>query len=143
MDLINILYVIGVILVLFLIGFISGKYKWEKQLDALPSHIKITLINSAIILILTPCFFKIPYGYYDFVRFSIFGLGVFSSLFLAKRKQYLMLIYYIPLAILFNPIIKIGFSKSHWELLDLLAIASLLALTSILILNKKALNQFD
>ncbi len=80
----------------------------------MPNKTKISL---AILLIL--CLANMPYGYYQFVRIA----GLVGFLFLAydaiKNNNSVELIFYIVMAILFQPIYKITFDREIWNIIDL------------------------
>jgi hypothetical protein len=77
--------------------------------------IKIIL---AIIFFL--CLLKMPYGYYQFVRFSaLVGFAVLAYQANQQDKQTKMLIYG-ALALLFQPFFKIALGRELWNVLDVL-----------------------
>lgn len=77
--------------------------------------IKIIL---AIIFFL--CLLKMPYGYYQFVRFSaLVGFAVLAYQANQQEKQTKMLIYG-ALALLFQPFFKIALGRELWNVLDVL-----------------------
>jgi hypothetical protein len=88
-------------------------------------YIKIFL---ALILLL--CLAKMPYGYYQFVRFiSLIGFGLLAIKAHEDGKNTELLIY-ISLAILFQPFIKISLGRSLWNIVDLvIAIALIVSLS--------------
>lgn len=77
------------------------------------SAIKIGL---AIVLFL--CLFNMPYGYYQFVRFTSmvgFSYLAYSSNEVNKKSEVFV---YIGLAILFQPFIKIALGRTIWNVVD-------------------------
>ena len=83
--------------------------------------IKITL---AILFIL--CLFKMPYGYYQLVRFLAFvGFCFFAYDANEQNKKNEMFIY-IGLAILFQPFIKIALGRELWNIVDVILAVLLL-----------------
>lgn len=77
--------------------------------------IKITL---AILLIV--CLLKMPYGYYQLVRFIAFcGFGFLSYESHKQDKQSAMIIYGI-LALLFQPFFKVALGRELWNIVDLI-----------------------
>jgi hypothetical protein len=62
--------------------------------------------------------FDLPYGYYQFLRiFMILGSFFSITVLWGTRYKYLSLIY-VSLIILFNPIVKLAFSKPEWKVVD-------------------------
>ncbi|HKO78237.1 MAG TPA: DUF6804 family protein [Flavobacterium sp.] len=75
--------------------------------------IKIIL---AILLLL--CILNMPYGYYQFVRFAAmltFAYLAYSSNELNNKNEMLV---YIILGILFQPLVKIAFGRTIWNIID-------------------------
>ena len=83
----------------------------------------------AILLLL--CLAKMPYGYFQLVRFLAmagFGYLAYESY---KEKKENRIILYITLAILFQPIFKIALGRTIWNIVDaVVAIGLLLSLVS-------------
>ena len=78
----------------------------------------IRYVASIILFIGT---FKMPYGYYRFVRITTFiTAGVFLYL-SYKQKNELWLTIFGVLLILFNPIYPISFDKTTWAIIDVLS----------------------
>ena len=75
-----------------------------------------------------------PYGYYQFVRFfACIAFGYFA--FGEQEKQTKWALFYIALAILFQPFIKISLGRVLWNVVDV--IVAVILLYSI-VLNKKS-----
>lgn len=91
-------------------------------------YLKIIL---AILFLL--CLFKMPYGYYQFIR--LFGFFSFAYLAYRYKSNPLIFIIWCFSAILINPFLKIYFSKLYWNIIDILW-AILLILTIYLKENK-------
>jgi hypothetical protein len=75
-------------------------------------------VGLAILLFL--CLADMPYGYFQLVRWAAmvgFSMLAFSAQ--KKNKSYEMILY-IGLAILFQPIIKIGLGRSLWNVADVI-----------------------
>jgi hypothetical protein len=78
--------------------------------------IKITL---AILFFL--CLAKMPYGYYQFVRFAgLIGFTVLGYQANRNGKQTEMIIYG-GLALLFQPFFKIALGREMWNIVDVVA----------------------
>ena len=78
-------------------------------------------ISIILILLLLLCLFKMPYGYYQLVRASMFvGLG---ALLYSERHNALPYTYQILFVlgiVLFNPLVKIYLGREIWVVVDLL-----------------------
>lgn len=94
-------------------------------------NLKITRIIAAAILILGA--FKMPYGYYKFVRISTFIIaGILLFLSYQKKNELWMVLFGI-LLVLFNPIYPMAFDKTIWAVIDILS--AVLIIVSIKYLN--------
>ena len=75
--------------------------------------IKITL---AILFFL--CLLKMPYGFYQLVRFAaLVGFAILAYMANQNHKQTEMIVY-IVLALLFQPFLKIAFGRQIWNIID-------------------------
>lgn len=75
--------------------------------------IKITL---AVLFFL--CLAKMPYGYYQFVRFAgLIGFAILAYQANRKGRQTEMIIYG-GLALLFQPFFKIALGRQMWNIVD-------------------------
>ena len=77
---------------------------------------KILKITLALLLLL--CLAKMPYGYYQFVRFVAlvgFALLAFNSYEKGLTNNTLV---YIGFALLFQPFIKIALGRELWNIVD-------------------------
>ena len=85
---------------------------------------KVVKISLAILLII--CLAELPYGFYQFVRFS----GLVGFAFLAyqsnKKKSKTEMLIYICLVILFQPLIKISLGRAIWNVIDVIVSLALL-----------------
>ena len=85
--------------------------------------IAIKILLAALLL---GCLFKVPYGYFQFIRIA----GCIGFCYLAyeeyKSRKIITEVLCIACAILLNPVIKIHFSRPLWNTIDLI-IAILLA----------------
>ena len=81
-----------------------------------------------IILLLVLCLFRMPYGYYIFVRFAA-ALAFCYFAYIANREgNNTRMILFIVLAILFQPIAKIPLGRTLWNIVDLVVSGYLLYL---------------
>ena len=70
-------------------------------------------------LLLLLCLADMPYGYYQFVRFvACIAFGYFA--FGEQEKQTKWALFYIGLAILFQPFIKISLGRVLWNVVDVI-----------------------
>jgi len=76
------------------------------------------IIKLIIVFLLFGCLYKMPYGYYQFVRIVTFlgFIGIAYIEYESKRK--ITIILALLIAILFNPIAKIYFKKDTWQTID-------------------------
>lgn len=75
------------------------------------------------------CWLKMPYGYYQFIRFGglvVFGILAYQSWEEGSKSRAFL---YIALAILFQPFEKIALGRSLWNIVDT-AVAGWLILES-------------
>ena len=72
----------------------------------------------AVVLFL--CLLKMPYGYYQFVRFiSMIGFALLAY-YASSLENKTEMIIYIALAILFQPIIKFALGRHLWNIVDVI-----------------------
>lgn len=76
------------------------------------------ILKIALALLMLLCLFDMPYGFYQFVRFS--GMIIFAILANNERvkSNNLMILFYGVSAILINPIFKITLGRGLWNFLD-------------------------
>ncbi len=80
--------------------------------------IKTLLIISIIILFL-PLFSRLPYGYYNLLRFIVCATSGLIAVAAYRYKKQNWMIAMGIIAILFNPIIPVHLAKANWTLIDL------------------------
>ena len=90
------------------------------------SIIKITL---SILLFL--CLAEMPYGYYQFVRFSSFIAFGYLTYVSNEKKLNNQTIIYIVLGLLFQPFIKISLGRELWNIVDVIVGVGLILSTII------------
>ena len=95
-------------------------------------------MNNVIKIVLAILFFlclvDMPYGYYQFVRFSgLVGFAVLAYQAHEQGRQTEMIIY-AGLALLFQPFFKIALGREMWNIVDVIIGVGLLV--SIFIKNK-------
>jgi hypothetical protein len=78
------------------------------------------VIKTVLAILFLLCLTDMPYGYYQFVRFSgLFGFAILAYQSNQKGKQAEVIIYSV-LALLFQPFIKIALGRQIWNVIDLL-----------------------
>lgn len=75
-------------------------------------------IKLILALLFFICLLDMPYGFYEFVRFSaLLGFAILAYQASEKENKTEMIIY-IGLAVLFQPIFKISFGRTLWNTID-------------------------
>jgi len=96
----------------------SMKKQKEMKFSKIP-----TIIAVAMLLL---SFFNWPHGYYSLLRIVVAGSGIYGAYYLYSiKRQDLWLWVMIAIAIIFNPLVPIGFSRSVWGIIDLVAAVAL------------------
>jgi hypothetical protein len=75
-------------------------------------------------VLLTGAVFRLPYGYYNFLRIVICGVSVLiavAGLLEQTRSDTVWTAAFILIVVLFNPILPIRLHRSIWFYLDLMA----------------------
>ena len=91
--------------------------------------IKIVL---AVLFVL--CLFHMPYGFFNLVRFLAllgFALLAFGE---GKAGNYVMMIVFVALALLFQPFVKVALGRTIWNMVDV--ITALMLIVSIFVRRK-------
>lgn len=63
---------------------------------------------------------NLPYGYYRFLRITITIIAGINAVSVYQMKNKLLFIFYLGMAILFNPILPIHLDKATWKTIDLI-----------------------
>ena len=72
------------------------------------------------------CLLKMPYGFFQFVRFTaLVGFAVLAYQAYESKNKTGMIIY-ICLAILFQPLMKISLGREIWNILDVIVAIGLI-----------------
>ena len=91
----------------------------EEKMTDIKIDQKLTFL--AVLLLLIAIFFKLPYGYYTILRIVICAYFVYF-IYLTydkNRKLSLLCLLSVLIAIIYNPIIKIAFSKEIWSWINI------------------------
>ena len=66
------------------------------------------------------CLLKMPYGYYQLVRFvALVGFSLLAY-FAYKEDRQTEMIIYVSLAVLFQPLFKIALGRALWNVVDVI-----------------------
>ena len=87
-------------------------------------NINILKLFLAAILIL--CLFDMPYGYYQFTRFTTMVGFSYLAYYSNENNNKTEVYIYIGLALLFQPFIKIALGRTIWNIVDLIIGVSLI-----------------
>lgn len=79
-----------------------------------------SILKIGIAIILFLCLLNMPYGYYQFVRFSAMVSFTYLAYCANEKKNKEEVFVYIALAVLFQPFIKIALGRTIWNIVDLL-----------------------
>jgi hypothetical protein len=98
-------------------------------------NLKLYLKYSLIVL-LVGCLLPMPYGYFQLVRITVTLVSVYIAY---SSIQSLMNLFWLGIAILFNPVFKIYLSRTTWVFIDVIA-AIVIAITLIFDFKSKQKN---
>lgn len=73
------------------------------------------------------CLMDMPYGYFQFVRFSALVGFVILAYKANDQNKLVEMIIYIALAILFQPLFKIALGRKIWNIVDVVIAVGLIA----------------
>lgn len=77
-----------------------------------------TIIFIALAFLLLLCLTKMPYGFYQVVRFLAFAGFGYSAYLEYKNKSIDRMILFIVLALLFQPLLPIALGRVIWNIAD-------------------------
>ncbi|MDR3711962.1 MAG: hypothetical protein P4L51_04040 [Puia sp.] len=86
-----------------------------------PGLIKVILAG-----LLLACLLKMPYGYYQFVRFVALIGFVLLAIQANKKGAKIETVVFFALALLFQPFVKIALGRSIWNIVDIIVAIGLL-----------------
>jgi hypothetical protein len=76
------------------------------------------IIKLSLIILMLICLFRLPYGYYQLIRYiALVGFAILAY-YEYERKNLPMAIVYIVLVILFQPIVKVPLGRQVWNIVD-------------------------
>lgn len=85
-----------------------------------------TVVGGAAALLLLIAVGRLPYAYYEFLRWAITVASVWLTVIATQNDKNAWALALIPTAILFNPIVPVYLTKAIWTPLNLLAAVVLL-----------------
>ncbi|MEI6681945.1 MAG: DUF6804 family protein [Bacteroidota bacterium] len=92
-------------------------------------------VKTALAILLAVCLFDMPYGYYQLLRFvAVVGFAILAY-YEYERKVIPLVILYVALAFLFQPLQKVALGRELWMAVDLVIAVGLVV--SILIRRKR------
>ncbi len=92
-------------------------------------------IKIILALLFLLCLFKMPYGYYELVRFlALVGFAILAYGELQNNNT-VWVIVYVALALLFQPFFKVALGRELWNAIDVVVAIALLV--SLFISQKK------
>ena len=88
----------------------------EKFIERRPQTIPCIVAAAFLILALLDW----PYGYYQLLRLVVTGAAVWVAYILYTAKKTGLMITFIIIALLFNPLIPVHLDRQTWKVIDLL-----------------------
>ncbi len=86
---------------------------------------KLIKIGLAVMLLI--CLFSMPYGYYQLVRFiAVIGFAILAY-YEFERKNMPLVIVFVGLILLFQPLFKIALGRQVWNVVDVIVAIGLVA----------------
>lgn len=84
------------------------------------------IIKLVLAILLFGCLLKLPYGYYQLVRFvAVMGFAILSY-HSKKQGEETQMIVYGAVALIFQPFFKIALGRELWNIVDLIVGVGLL-----------------
>jgi hypothetical protein len=85
------------------------------------------LVKAALAALLLFCLFDLPYGYYQLVRFiAVVGFAILAY-YQYERKNIPLMIVFVALAFLFQPLAKVTLGREVWMIVDVIVAVGLVA----------------
>jgi hypothetical protein len=76
------------------------------------------IIKLSLIILMLICVFRLPYGYYQLIRYiALVGFAILAY-YEYEKKNLPMAIVYIMLVILFQPFVKVPLDRQMWNIVD-------------------------
>ena len=83
------------------------------------------LIKIALSIMLIICLFHMPYGYYQLFRFSAMVGFAILAYYQYEKKNIPLVIGFLALALLFQPLLKVPMGRHSWIIIDVLVAVGL------------------
>ena len=96
-----------------------------------------SIIFVALAFLLLLCLAKMPYGFYQIVRFLAFAGFAYSAYLQCKAKSTDRMILFIVLALLFQPFLPLSLGRIIWNIVDVIVAGYLIYLLAQMHLKKK------
>ena len=93
------------------------------------------LIKIALAIMLIICLFHMPYGYYQLFRYSAMVGFAILAYFQYEKKNIPLVIMFVALVLLFQPLLKVPMGRHSWIIIDVLVAGGLLI--SLFVQNQK------
>lgn len=78
------------------------------------------IIKIALAVLLFGCLLKLPYGYYQLVRFLAMAGFAVLAYHANTRNQQVQFFIFLALALLFQPFLKISLGRELWNIVDVI-----------------------
>ena len=84
------------------------------------------LIKIALAVLLLICLFNLPYGYYQLFKYiALVGFAILAY-YEYERKNIPLVIVFVGLVLLFQPIAKVALGRQAWRVVDVVVAAGLI-----------------
>ena len=87
---------------------------------------KQLLIKLLLSILFILCLFRMPYGYYQAVRFAGLLGFVLLAYFSYEQNRKVEVIIYMTLALLFQPFAKVALGRTVWNVVDVVVAVGLI-----------------
>ena len=98
----------------------------------------IVILKIIAIIMLLGALTNSAYSYYQILRWAICGITIYSAYLAYLKEKFTWVWIFVIIAVLFNPISVIYFSKSTWSILDVITAG--IILVSIFMLKEEGEN---
>ena len=88
----------------------------------------LTIIFTVLVILLLLCLAKMPYGFYQVVRFLAFAGFGYTAYLQYKNNNIDRMILFIVLALLFQPLLPIALGRVIWNIVDVVVACYLIFL---------------
>lgn len=99
----------------------------------------IVILKVIAIIMLLGALTNPAYSYYQILRWVICGITIYSAYLVYLKEKFTWVWIFIIIAVLFNPISVIYFTKSTWSILDVVT-AGIIGVSIFMLKDKKKIN---